>query len=309
MKIFLLSGGKSPEYDVSLKSAKVIKNSLLRLGHEVEEAVIPRDGKVPSSLFNTSADLIYPVMHGREGEDGSIQGLADCLGLPCASERVLTSAIGMNKHIQLLLFEKAGIPTVPTIAVKKGESYDLSALKGEEFIVKMNSGGSSIGVYRTKLDGIDEALKKVFKLDEFALIQPYVTPLRELECLAVKDNRNGKTSILGPLEVLSSSPYYIYENKYSDDVSVVTGDAVKVRKEIKEKIRALSLQAFEAIQGSLYMRIDFFLSGDEIFINEINTIPGSTEHSHFNILAVEAGGLDAVVETIVQSALARDSHG
>ena len=305
MRIMVLKGGSSLEHDVSLKSAATIESCLRRLGHEVLPITIGRDGALPQELFTCRAELAYPVMHGHQGEDGIIQGLLEALGLPYVSENVATSAIGMDKALQLALFRDAHIPCTQTVVVSRGDSLPELPFKSRQYIVKMASGGSSIGVEKCTEEGLAAAIEKVLSMDGRALIQPCIEPLRELECLVYHDNRNGATHFLGPVEVLASAPYFIYENKYSSAVSLLRPDEVAIDADTRRRIQDYAQRAFCALHGSLYMRIDFFLSGDRLTLNEVNTIPGSTASSHFNILCEEAGGLDVVVDTLIQSALAR----
>ena len=303
MRVLLLSGGSSLERDVSLCSAKVIRESLLRLGHIVHHIHLEDGWKADESFLQ--CDIIWIAMHGHQGEDGIIQGLCECFDRPYVSEDVLTSAIGMDKNIQSALFAQAGISTVPSIMVRKGQKLPDSLFESERYIVKMNAGGSSIAMSLTDRSGLEAALNEVFLYDEAALIQKEIRPLRELECLALLDNRNDELSVLGPIEVNAKLPFYVYENKYSADIEVIRPENVNISKAMKDEIHRQAAAAFKAVHGSLYMRIDFFLSGDHLMINEINTVPGSSPTSHFNILAEEYGGLDKTVQMLLESALKR----
>lgn len=300
----LLKGGSSPEFEVSLRSAQTIEAALRRLGHEVVAITIPRDGRIPAEVFTIRADLAYPVMHGHQGEDGIIQGMLEALGLPYVSEDVLTSAVGMDKAIQTALFRDAHIPVVETAVVERGESMP-PLPEADEYIVKVACGGSSIGVEKCSPAELEAVIAKVLELDRRVLVQPCIKPLRELECLVYKDNRDGTKHFLGPVEVMASAPYFVYENKYSSAVSLIRPDKVDIAQGTREALRDYALRAFDTIHGSLYMRIDFFLSDGRLTLNEVNTIPGSTPTSHFNILCEQAGGLDAVLDVLIHSALAR----
>lgn len=305
MHVLVLQGGQSLEHDVSLRSAATIVASLERLGHEVTLLTIGRDGRIPPSLLSCDADIIYPVMHGHQGEDGIIQAVAECTGLPYVSEDVTTSALGMDKALQAAVFSASGIQMAASRVLRRGERIPDDLFECGHYIVKMSSGGSSIGIVRCDRRHLHQALEEVFTYDEWALVQEEVTPLRELETLVVHDNRDGSTHVLGPVEILPSSPFYVYENKYSAGNRVVMPCDVELDADMKETIRDSALKAFSAVHGSLYMRVDFFLSGDRLLINEINTIPGSTPTSHFIYLAQEMGGLDRLVQFLIDSALAR----
>ena len=305
MRICLVKGGPSLEYDVSLKSAKTIRTTLEELGHEVEEILIPKTGKLPHALFTSRCDLFYPVMHGHMGEDGLIQALFELLDRPYVSEDVLTSSIGMDKDTQLRLFAQAGIPTARTVCLRQSDKLPDRLFDAEHYIVKMNSGGSSIGIEKADRKGLDAALARVFELDERVLIQEEISPLRELECLVFYDYSDDEVKVAGPIEVSASAPYYVYENKYSDRVRCIPPEEVLIDEEIRNKITQYAARAFRAVHGSLYMRVDFFLSGSRLMINEINTIPGSTPSSHLLVLAGQAGGMKAFVSNLIENALIR----
>lgn len=305
MRVLVLEGGRSLEHDVSLRSARTIVESLTRLGHEVSLMEIGMDGRIPPSLLEPDADIIYPVMHGHQGEDGIIQAVAECTGLAYVSEDVATSAIGMDKALQAAIFRDAGIQGARSCVLTRSEKIPDDLFDCPHYIVKMSGGGSSIGIVRCDRSHLEEALDEVFTYDERLLVQEEVTPLRELETLVVCDNRNMGIHVAGPVEILPSSPFYVYENKYCDSNRVVARAMLDLDEEMQERIRRTAIRAFRAVHGSLYMRIDFFLTPGRLLLNEINTIPGSTPTSHFIYLAEELGGLDALVQLLLDSALAR----
>lgn len=313
MKILLIKGGKSLEHNISLKSAQTVRETLENMGHEVTDLLLPSSGEIPLTLFQGDYDIAYPVMHGRLGEDGCIQGLLELIGKPYVSERVFTSSIGMNKLKQHEILHYSDIPLVPTIGLKRGRGEDERMLLEDftkqfsEFIVKINGGGSSIGVFSCDRDSLEDAVEEAFTYDDTVLVQKKITPLRELECLVVKD-RDGRILTAGPLEVIADKPYTDYSNKYSSAVTHVieAKDNENLSHETVDTLHSLAARAFDALDGSLYMRIDFFMDGDGmIYLNEVNTIPGSTPTSHFNILARELGGFGAVLNIMLESALAR----
>lgn len=305
MKVALLKGGRSLEREVSLRSAETVKEALASLGHDCVDIEVPASGTVPGTLVTSKPDIVWVAMHGAEGEDGSVQGLLETLGLPYVSEGVLASALGMDKFAQSRLFADAGIPTVPTIAVSSPE--ELPSIPEGGYVVKMNSGGSSINMETAERDEVPEAVERVLRHDSIALVQPLIEPLRELETLVLHDNSSGGTKVLGPIEVLGNGEFWRYERKYSGSVKVLRWDEVEIPSETRGEIKRLALKAFKSIRGSLYMRVDFFLSEGKLMLNEVNTIPGSTPQSHFNILAEEIGGFAEAVSFLLDSALARHS--
>ena len=217
------------------------------------------------------------------GEDGIIQAVAECTGLAYVSEDVATSAIGMDKALQAAIFRDAGIQGARSCILTRAEKIPDDLFDCPHYIVKMSGGGSSIGIVRCDRSHLEEALDEVFTYDERLLVQEEVTPLRELETLVVCDNRDMGIHVAGP----------------------VARAKLDLDEEMQERIRRTAIRAFRAVHGSLYMRIDFFLTPGRLLLNEINTIPGSTPTSHFIYLAEELGGLDALVQLLLDSALAR----
>lgn len=301
MTVMLVKGGPSLEYDVSLRSAALIRKTLENLGHEVREVLIPRDGELPRQLFCEKCDLVWPVTHGRLGEDGCLQGLFECLRIPYASEDVATSALGMDKDLQLRLFSASGIPCPRTVTLTGTGNLDQVVFSCDEYIVKMCCGGSSIGVRKCTRSTLAAAVESVLEMDERVLVQECVTPLRELECL-VLCREDGEIMVLGPVEVMAGKPYYIYENKYSSSTSCVPAELDSA---LGSRLKDYAIKAFRAVHGSLYMRVDFFLSGSKLMINEINTIPGATATSHIIPLSGWIGGMENLVSVIISAALER----
>ena len=305
LHVLLLKGGRSPEHDVSLRSAATVRESLIMLGHKVEEVLIGRSGRIPPALFESHADIAWISMHGAQGEDGTVQALLECLGMPYVSENVMTSAVGMDKDMQTRIFKEAGLRTVPTLKLDRVE-IPSNLPQSRRYIVKMNHGGSSIGMEAVEREGLEAAVARVLEMDDSVLVQPLLEPLRELETLVMKDNRTGEVHAYGPVEVIATKPYYVYENKYSAaSTSLLRKDGIDIDESTLDEIRKSAIKAFNALSGSLYMRVDFFLYNGVVYINEVNTIPGSTPTSHFNVLSEEMGGFDKAVAFLLDSALAR----
>ena len=313
MKILLIKGGRSLEHNISLRSAQTVRNVLEEMGHEVKELLLPPSGDILLQLFQCDYDIAYPVMHGRLGEDGCIQGLLELIGKPYVSEKVFTSSIGMNKLKQHEILHYHSIPLVPTIGLHRdGKETERMMLENfmtqeDSFIVKINEGGSSIGVFSCDRNSLANALEEAFAYDDTVLVQKRISPLREFECLVIKD-KDGRILTAGPLEVIADKPYTDYENKYSAAVThtVEAKDNENLTQETVHRLHALASQAFTALEGSLYMRVDFFMDKEGmIYLNEVNTIPGSTPTSHFNILSNELGGFSCVIAIMLESAIAR----
>ncbi len=315
MRILLFQGGSSVEHDVSLSSAAYIKQLLEELGHTVLPVFVTKEGRfffqgkelkaiLGSGFENLEADIAFPLIHGYGGEDGLLQSLLELLKLPFASENTLTSSIGMHKEIQLKLFKEAGIPILDSICIEKGEKIPL--LPWDEVVVKPEAGGSSIGVFfvRNEEEAICKALEEVFRLDKKAILQPYLKQIREVETGVYYDKKNKELHILGPVEIRYEGEFFDYKVKYSSATTVLKEEEVVLTKELKQEIRKLSEKAFHAVSGEMYMRIDFFLTKDnKIYLNEINTIPGMTENSHFPVLAGGKEGMKKILTTLLSNAL------
>lgn len=314
MRVAVLFGGISPEHEVSLVSASSVIAALDKTKYTVMPIGITKDGAWltgdnsleklknaditnSSSFFDPGeADVIFPVLHGTFGEDGAIQGLLECTGIPYVGCGVLASAIGMDKAVQKQILRDAGLPIMPYLEVRKDDFDENNPLINEKIaslgmpvFVKPANMGSSIGVHKVKDAGsLKEAISDAFNYDNKILIEKGVVAPREIEC-AVLGNKNPRASVLG--EVVSGGEFYDYNAKYVDGSSktIVPAD---LSQDVSEKIKNLALKVFRALNASGCARVDFFLEGSKLtpFVNEINTMPGFTPISMFPKLW-EASGL------------------
>lgn len=260
-------------------------------------------GQQMMPIENTSTqvphlDVVLPILHGTFGEDGTIQGLLEIAQIPYVGAGVLGSAIGMDKDVAARLLAAAGIGIVPTMCVRKHE-FTSNAKNLEERIlrqfqfplfVKPANAGSSVGVHKVKTaEQLGPALKDAFLYDLKVLIQKGIDA-RELE-VSVLGNESPRASIVG--EIAPTHEFYSYEAKYIDENGAVLKiPADDVSPEISEKARAWAIRAFQVLECRGLARVDFFLdrkTGD-LYLNEINTIPGFTKISMYPKLW-EASGL------------------
>ena len=324
MTVLIIKGGESVEHEVSLSSAENIKAALEALGHEVKEIFISKSGLF---LYNgepvsidiergfvakgraISFDVVFPIAHGHGGEDGKLQGLLELMHIPYASEDSLTSQIGMHKHDQMILFSNAGIPTIPSITVNSsGSEKSILERLGSSLVVKPESGGSSVGVTilaSATEENLEKAIESTLALDENVIVQRYIQPLRELDVGAIYSMRNERLLLLGPIEIRTEKVFLDYQAKYHD-VKTVLDSNPDISRDIRERMLSLAEKAFLAVHGSMYMRLDFFLSGDSVILNEINTIPGMTPQSHFPVLSREMGGMEKVLPILLDNAILRE---
>ena len=237
-------------------------------------------------------DVIFPVLHGTYGEDGSIQGLAKLADLPCVGCNVLGSAVGMDKDIMKHVLRSNGIDVAPWITLRRIDSMsyaDVSKELGPELFIKPANLGSSVGVSYVKEEAdYNKAIEEAFLYDDKLIIETKITG-REIEC-AVLGNLEPKASLPG--EVEPKEGFYSFENKYLDEKGAALHiPATLTETQIKE-VQKLSIRTFQVLECRGMSRVDMFLTKeDQLIINEINTIPGFTNISMYPKLW-ECTGLD-----------------
>ena len=264
-------------------------------------------------MTGLNLDVIFPVLHGPYGEDGTIQGLLELANVPYVGAGVLASAVGMDKAIMKLVFSAHGLPVCPYRVVlrhdweRDGEST-LAALEAAldyPMFVKPANLGSSVGISKAKEhEGLSRALDLAGAFDRKIVVEAAVPEAREIEC-AVLGNDAPEASIAG--EVIPSGEFYDYDAKYIDDRSQVIIPA-ELTPAQTEDVRTLSLAAFRAVDCAGMARVDFLLSraSGTIFVNEVNTIPGFTTISMYSKLWA-ASGVDypALLDRLISLALER----
>jgi D-alanine-D-alanine ligase len=261
----------------------------------------------------THLDVVWPLLHGPYGEDGTIQGLLELANVPYVGAGVLASAVGMDKAIMKVLFTARGLPICAYCAVLRHdwERYSQETLAsleqtlGYPMFVKPANLGSSVGISKAKdRSGLSDAIALAGSFDRKIVIEAAVPNAREIEC-AVLGNDEPEASVAG--EVIPSHEFYDYEAKYIDQGSRVIIPA-DLPADTAGEIRRVSIEAFKAIDGAGMARVDFLLSRDNgrLYVNEVNTIPGFTTISMFAKLW-QASGLtySALLDRLVQLALAR----
>jgi D-alanine-D-alanine ligase len=273
------------------------------MGQSVDRAVVR----------GLSLDIIFPIIHGPFGEDGSLQGLLELANVPFVGSGVLASALAMDKSMSKVVFAAHGLPLVPHMVVKASEWETnpetivdkINQVFSYPVFVKPANLGSSIGVSRvTNKAELEAALSKAYSLDNTLLVEKAVIKAREIEC-SVLGNESPLTSVPG--EVIPSGEFYDYESKYLDDRSELRIPA-NLSIELSNKVRDLSVKAFLALGCTGMARVDFLLDQDNetLYINEVNTLPGFTTISQYAKLW-EATGLaySALLDRLIELALAR----
>lgn len=263
------------------------------------------DSQVPRELG--AVDVVFPLLHGPWGEDGTIQGLLEMAGIPYVGSGVLASAAGMDKEFMKLLLSARGLPIGAYAVHRTGEpiAVDLGAL-GLPVFVKPARGGSSLGITKVeRAADLGPALEEAHQHDPKALIEAAL-PGQEIECgvLDSVDGNGPEASLPGEVRVVGDGhDFYDFEAKYLDDVAELTVPA-DLPADVTTQVRQLACQAFDALGCEGLARVDFFVAGDTVVVNEVNTMPGFTPYSMFPRMWA-ASGVDypALVDRLIRSAL------
>lgn len=306
IKLGVLFGGRSAEHEVSVRSAKNIIDALDKNKYQITAIKINRQGKFKLDELK-KLDVVFPVLHGPYGEDGTIQGLLKFLDIPFVGPGVLGSALGMDKEVMKRLMREAGVPIAKYLAYRVGDEIVFATVRKElglPVFIKPANLGSSVGISKVENEkDFAKAIKEAFKYDTKIVIESMVRG-REIEC-AVLGNEKVRASALG--EVIPKNAFYSYEAKYidADGAKLVLG--VKLRKELEEKVKNLAIRVFKLLECEGLSRVDFFVKDSgEVLVNEINTIPGFTSISMYPKLFELSGiSYSKLLDNLIDLALAR----
>ncbi|MCL4398097.1 D-alanine--D-alanine ligase [Patescibacteria group bacterium] len=276
LKVAILFGGRSAEHEVSSQSAKNVLAALDRKKYAITPLLIPKNGKFNFEQLK-KFDVVFPVLHGTNGEDGTMQGLLKILNIPFVGAGVLGSAVGMDKEVQKRLLRDAGIPTAKfQVFDHRPLTTDYSKVKYPCFVKPANT-GSSVGISKVhNQKELAKATKLAFQYDRKILIEETIDG-RELE-ISVLGNENPIASLPG--EVLPSHEFYDYDAKYISPTK--TEIPARITKKQITKIQDLAIKTYKVLCCEGMARVDMFLKPNgEVLINEINTIPGFTNISMY----------------------------
>lgn len=332
--VAVVFGGASSEYEVSLRSASFVISGVDRNRYDLTLIGITKQGQwllytgpedaIASDEWNTPSqvtpavlppdptyhgllvfekdgvrtiplDVVFPVLHGKNGEDGTIQGVLEMASIPYVGCGVLSSAICMDKGIAHTVMDQAGIPNAMWADIYPWDLDDFDAIEGEladslgyPMFVKPANAGSSVGVSKvTDKESLLAGLKLALAHDSKVIVEQFIKG-REVEC-AVCGNHGARASVLG--EIAPKKDFYDYEAKYQDDSTDLYVPA-RIPQETADLVRELALAAFESLGCQGLARVDFFVKDDEIILNEVNTMPGFTGISMYPRLMM-AGGMSA----------------
>ena len=251
-------------------------------------------------------DVVFPVLHGPFGEDGTIQGFLEIADIAYVGSGVMASAAAMDKSFSKTVFSAAGMHVAPGIVVTSEDwKTRISSLSYPVF-VKPARGGSSRGTSKVKSsDGLEAALKEAFIFDRKVMIETAIVG-REIECAVLESNGTVQASLVGEIVIDSKFEFYDFEAKYLDGATTVNLPA-DIPETASDEIRAKAIQAFKALGCSGLARVDFFYSEKgEVIINEINTMPGFTPTSMYPKLMASSGvGYSELITALIATALAR----
>lgn len=329
-RLGVIFGGTSTEHEVSIVSGTSVIKNLNKEKYEIYPIYIDKAGewyefeldnktyKVGDEIVGTkkieniwnylkTMDILFPVLHGLQGEDGTIQGMFELLKIPYVGTRVLGSSVCMDKVYSKIIFEKAKLNQAKYIYIRRledkyiyvNEDFSEEILNIQETVnkimekidfpmfIKPSNSGSSVGISKAKnKDELINAITEASKFDKKILIEENING-REIEC-AVLGNEEVKASVLG--EILPAEAFYSFSAKYQNSDSK-TVEAPDLPEELTKKVRELAIKAYKAADCQGLSRVDFFVNDKEnkIYINEINTLPGFTEISMYPKLWEKSG--------------------
>lgn len=345
LRIAVLYGGRSSEHDVSVMSATNVMRALDPARYDAVPVYITRAGRWLVSRFDgqtldrpeagaelclvpggqgralileadgasrplAAIDVLLPVLHGLDGEDGSIQGLARVAGIPLAGCDILGSATALDKAIAKRLLVAAGLPAARAEIVTRETEPGFAALVGRfglPLFVKPARQGSSVGVSKVvDAAGYAAALAEGFRYDDKLLVEEFIKG-REIEC-AVLEDADGSLFVSVPGEIVpaESHGFYSYDAKYIDADGAALHLPAQLAPEVEARLKQAAAEAFRALGCDGMARVDFFVTPDRILVNEVNTIPGFTNISMYP-KAMEASGVSTpeLIDRLVAQGLKR----
>ncbi|MEG2348283.1 MAG: D-alanine--D-alanine ligase family protein [Clostridia bacterium] len=340
--IAIIFGSMSSEHEVSCISAASILQNIDMEKYNVDKIGIDKDGiwyVYTGDLLNIKENkwmsdvknkikindilthlkkyrVAFPVLHGKYGEDGTIQGLFELAKINYVGCKVLGSAIAIDKTLTKKLVENTGIKVVNYIQISKAKFSKLNKQEYKDFassvekklnfplIVKPNKEGSSYGLVKVnEVSKLKEAISYSLNFDNSILIEKYIDDRKEVECAVLQDIKNDTIFVSLPGEITSANELYDFNAKYNNGKSHVDILA-NISNEQVEKIREYSKKIFEILNLSSLSRIDFFVQGENIYFNEVNTMPGFTNSSMYPMMLVNSGlSYSKIISQLIENEL------
>lgn len=349
LRIAVLFGGRSAEHDVSVLSATNVMNALDPARYDAVPVFVGREGQWLLSAFEGGTlskpeggtqvslipggqgrllaipegaapyelppiEILFPVLHGLHGEDGSVQGFAEVARVPLAGCGILGSASALDKDIAKRLFNEAGIPAARSVTIYQNDApafEEVERALGLPIFIKPARQGSSVGVSKvTTAAEYKAALSEGFRHDSKLLAEEFIKG-REIEC-AVLEATDGSlfVSKTGEITPADSHGFYSYDAKYIDGDGAVLKVPADLPQDVEDEIRGLAIKAFRALGCDGMARADFFLTAEgHILVNELNTIPGFTDISMYSkVMGASGVSYPEVIDRLVEHGLARASR-
>ena len=327
INVAIICGGKSSEHEISCISASGVISAIDKSKFNPSLIGITKSGKWVSLPIDTrfqitddnlpevpenapeikidqiKVDVVFPILHGPFGEDGTIQGLFEMIDMPYVGNGVLASAVAMDKDFAKQIFKAHGIQVAPGFVLRRGDVIDDRGL-GYPLFVKPARGGSSRGTHKVKRkEDLASAVNDAFKYDSKVMLEKAI-PGREVECAVLEKDGKVQCSVPGEIKIDPKFEFYDFEAKYLDDATTVIAPAeINKSKEIQEA----AIEAFISLGCSGLARVDFFYTADnQIIINELNTMPGFTPKSVFpKLWGVSGLGYTEIISALIETALSK----
>ena len=312
LRVTVICGGRSGEHEISLRSAESVIAAMDPERYEVRRILITKEGRwqtspiLPEPGGNPGIDVVFPVVHGTFGEDGTLQGLLELAALPYVGAGVLASSVSMDKEVTKRLCVERGLPVAEYLVARRGQfrREDICGHMPYPVFVKPANLGSSVGISKVRACGeLDAALEMAAQYDRKILVERAIQG-REFEC-SVMGNDQPMAAI--PCEILPSHEFYDYEDKYLLNQARTVLPADLPEKQIREMQR-LAVACYQAVECEGIARVYFLLetATGKLYINEINTVPGFTSISMFPKMW-EAAGIPypKLIERLIELGLER----
>jgi D-alanine-D-alanine ligase len=311
-RVAVIYGGRSGEHEISLRSAESIMQAMSRERYEISEYFIGKDGKwrprpiLPEPGAHPEIDVVFPVLHGTFGEDGTVQGLLELADLPYVGAGVLASSLSMDKEMMKRVCQERGLPVVAYMTLTRGcmDTAEIASRLPFPVFVKPANLGSSVGISKAKDQAeLEKALALAAEYDRKIIVERGIAG-REFEC-SVLGNRQPEASL--PCEILPSRDFYDYEDKYLLNQAKFELPA-KLPAEKTAELRRLAVECYRAVECEGMARVDFLLESAtaQLYINEINTIPGFTSISMYPKMWEYTGlAYPKLIDRLIELALER----
>lgn len=296
MNIGVIMGGTSSEREISLYTGKEMENNLDKNKYVVIPIVIENKNDIIYKVKNIDFALL--ALHGKFGEDGTVQGVLETMGIPYSGCGLLSSSLCMDKDITKKIIRAEGIKTADWVMIKEEEQIKFNEINniGYPIVVKPNCGGSSVATSIVESEKqLEDAVRVAFKYDKEVMIEKYLKG-DEITCCIL----NGK--MLPIIAIKPKASFFDYTSKYSDGGAEEF--VVQLEEKLQEKVEAMAIKCYNALKCKVYARVDMIIVNGETFVLEINTLPGMTKNSLFPKSAATVGlSFGQLLDNIIESSI------